>query len=366
MLHWMTGLAFAQPAPTAPAEDTEDFSDVVYVWPDKFARWRNTRWHTVADLVFPPGLVLAAENNLQFRTVNLQVAAVLACDEEAELGRKRLEVRCTFEDIAIRATALRGHKSERRRAQVQRVLDEIDTTLTGSAIQLQTNERGAVTNIDLEGIDTRNLRQRERAETLRQVVARVVLPFHMKLDKGGMRKGHWVEFDSALMRMPATDASMGHTIVAHHLNPYRGHLLVQDIGEGTMSIPRPPRVSDGPSEGRDPGLGDPEDSLGSGNLTFQLPTPAFEVELAYKLRMDGVSIYDPSNGIMTERVWAVVGEPSAGNPGNLRLWYAGRIRMLGEDEHPDLGRSEQIGYPGISIAGFPEWRPADPELFTGG
>ena len=228
---------------TADEADTpDDFSDVVLVWPDKFARWKDTRWLVATELVLPMGLNLTARNNRAFNTYAFQVRAIVSCDQDYKLGKKKIEVGCTIEDIALRASTMRRQKRAIDRERVQQVLDEIDADMTGSVVQLQVNDRGSVTDIDLEGIDTRNSRERHRLETLRQISARLFYPFHMKLPKSGVKEGNWPEFDSELMSMPSIDGVRGNSVMVHWMNFYKGYLLVQDVGEGVVSVTAPPPV----------------------------------------------------------------------------------------------------------------------------
>lgn len=369
--------AFAQdPAPTANPLEDQDFSEVVLVWPDKFARWQKTRWWVGMELLFPPGLPLDAEENKGFNSIALQTKAIIACDQNAELGRKAIEVMCEIEDIALQATSIRRFKKESDRQLVQDVLDDLDAGLTGAQIQLQTNERGAITNVGLEGLDTRNTRLRMREEAMRQILARLVYPFHMKLQKDGVREGQWVEYDSDLMSMPSRFASQGHSMIVHYLNFYKGYLLVQDIGTGMVQIDGMVQQAvgrDGQTQGPQRATAaidrDAEEGASSTDVTFNPTDPNRANMLAgpisWKLHMDGVSIYNVDNGVMEERVWSIRGRPNAANPGNLHLWYAGKIRLLGESDHPDLGPTGQIGYPGFPIEGLPPWLPVDPQMAEG-
>ncbi len=362
----------------ASADEPEDFSEVVLVWPDKFKRWQNTRWWVGMELLYPPGLSMAATENKQFRTIALQVRAVLACDQSHKLGRKKIEVDCVIEDIALRATSVRRFKRESDRRLVQDVLDDLDASLTGASIQLQVNDRGAIVDVGLEQIDRSNRRLRLRAETMRQILQRLIYPFHMKLPKSGMREGQWVEYDSDLMTMPAATASQGHSMIVHYMNFYEGYLLVQDIGTGIVSVETPPPPAQiGSSTRREidiqtaSGSSTDPTSFNAAELFSRVAGDGGEFDrrtvgapTSYKLHMDGVSIYNLDNGVMEERVWSIIGRPNAFSPSNLKLWYSGKIRLLGPKEKPDLGPTEQIGYPGIPIEGLPPWTPVDPQMST--
>ena len=380
----LTALAFLSAQPALADETKEDdFSEVVLVWPDKFARWKDTRWLITTEIVVPSGITFAARNNNGFRTIAFQIKAIVACDQDYKLSGKKIEVSCKVNDFALKSTSIDRYKTQRGRDLVQKVLDEIDETFTGSTIQLQVNNRGSVTDIDLEGIPARNDRERKRRETLRQIAARMMYPFHMKLPKSGVREGHWPEFNSELMTMPSLNGIKGTSTIVHWMNFYKGYLLVQDIGEGYVEVtpPASPSVSVG-GDNKSTDLGDTSRSTaggglggGGGNDTIQTgpqtssdpqeqvfdPT-SFDRTLTYNLKMDGVSIYNIDNGVMEERVWSMKGFPTASNDSILSYWYAGRIQMLGEDAKPKLGATEQIGYPKVHFEHVPDWTPVDPEI----
>ena len=393
MIHLLTtllvGTATAQDDGTAAAAEErdrpDDFSDVVLVWPDKFARWKDTRWFVATELVLPTGLQLLAKDNLGESTYAFQVRAIVTCDQDYRLGKKKIEVSCKIVDFAIRAPTMRRDRTAADRAKVQKILDEIDADMTGASVQMQVDERGSITNIDLEGITYRNLRERQRFESLRQISARLFYPFHMKLPKTGVKEGNWPEFDSELMSMPSIDGVKGYSTIVHWMNFYKGYLLVQDIGTGVVSVTAPPDTiadidrspsADTSSSGRSTpggglggGGGAADGTVGPGALGGDAPQAvntgedfAANRNLSYRLNMTGVSIYNIDNGIMEERVWSMVGTPTASNPTILKYWYSGRIQLLGAADNPDLGPTEQISYPQRPVEGLPVWLPVDPEL----
>jgi len=328
--------AIAQTEPAATfAEDEEEVSEVVIVWPDKFARWKDTRWMIAAEVVVPSGMVFSQTNNFSFRTYAWQVKAVLSCDQDYKLGAKRIEVLCEIEDIGLRSTSYNRYKTVEDRELVQGVLDELDQKLSHAKVQLQVNDRGSVTDIDIDGLPRRNSRDAGINETLRQIVARMMYPFHMKLPKSGIKEGRWPEFDSELMSMPSVNGITGSSTITHWMNFYKGYLLVQDIGAGLVQVEGPASESD------------------AGGV------------VNWRLGMDGVSLYNIDNGIMEERVWSMVGKPTASNLSRMKYWYSGHIQLLGPNDTVEVGSSEQISYPAIEIEGLPVWLPVDPEMAKG-
>jgi hypothetical protein len=360
--------AAPEPAAPAPSASTtgdvafeDDYDDLVIVWPDQFARWRDTRWLIATEVVIPMGMVFGMTNNKEFRTFAWQVKGVVSCDQEHKNSRRAIEVLCQIEDFAIQSTSYDRFTRERDKQLVQEVLDDIDRKMTQASIELQVNRRGAVTNIGMRGLDRRNIRDAVINETLRQIIARMFYPFHMKLPKNGVQEGVWPEFDSELMSMPSVDGIQGSSQISHWMNFYKGYLLVQDVGEGIVELSWPTVQELGPNSLNDSERdGDASPTLASG---LGIPDGAFdEGGLRWKLGLNGVAIYNIDNGIMEERVWTMTGVPTATNPSLMEYWYSGRIQLLGDDDAPELGPSRQISYPGLEIEGLPVWLPADPEI----
>ncbi|MFT5460038.1 MAG: hypothetical protein ACI9K2_006553 [Myxococcota bacterium] len=239
MLLWLLGVALAQENVTAPvAADLNSIEEVIVIG-DPFARWDGTRWYVATEIITPLGLQLQRDENDQFWSHAFQLRSVFACEKDYKLGAKRFEVHCTIEDIGIQAHSRQRTVKEAQRAQVQRVLDELDAKLTGVDIQLQVKDDGSVSNVDIEGLSRSNRREGLIAETLRQLVARMALGFHMRIPDGAEKAGKWAEYKSALMSMPSIQSSNANSTVMHFVNPYKGQRLVQTVGEGMVSVPIP-------------------------------------------------------------------------------------------------------------------------------
>jgi len=293
-------------------------SEELIVWADPFARWER-RWHVQTEVDFAPMLLLLAERNHATQVDRLQVSAVLDCSKDIELLGHHWEVNCVVEDLSLVALVQRPGSHDLD------VLQQADAALTGARLQLQVTAEGGVANVDLEGIGTRNSRDRQRVEALRQVLSRVILPFHLGLPQAIYDGARWQEYNSRLMTMPSSFGSGGSTRLAHFLDAHDGMLLVQTIGEGTLL----------PTMGVDSMSAEPGTGPDGGMFI-----PRGEHVDAYEVAMHGVAVFDRDTGIMTERVWSIDGGLSAGSPNRLRgLQYAhrGRLRLLGQGESPDLG-----------------------------
>ena len=201
---------------------------------------------------------------------------------------------------------------------VDKILHEVDERLTGAKLQIQVRDDGQVQNVDIEGLTSHDERTRRINETLRLILSRMMAGFDMKLRKwNNLSEGQWVEYNPELMAMPTPDfvASRGSSMLVHQLNKYKGELVVQSVGRGTISY------GDGASEN------------------------------FFSTKFNGVSIYDREEGYMTERVWSLFGTPTASSAmadgsAGAPYWHAGRIRVLGDTEQADVGATEEVAMPG--------------------
>jgi hypothetical protein len=366
----------------------------IIVYGDPFARWRGTRWLVETDLLEPLGTTFAMDENKAFATHLFQLRAVLACDLEGEATKKRAEVGCAIEDIAILPTSLRDYKLASERDRVDEVLQAMDAKLTGMTVQLQVDAAGGVTNFDLEGVDADNLRERSAQETMRQVVARAVSGFHLRVPEQYRGGGEWAEYRSALMDMSSLVGSRGNSTLVHRLSLIDGHPILQTAGEGATAIsvpsytkqltrPEPAlvRPPDVPFESikQDPfsaganKLQPPTDEHGV--PTTQLPglqiqgweAPPMQppdpnvveggnmltIEATYALNVVGVGVFD--DGVLSERVWVVNGTPSPSSPVQTPFVNRGRIYKLAPNQHPNLGPTQQVAYPGFDMEGLPPY-----------
>ena len=316
------GAAFGQTA--APDDVTEE----IYVWGDPFARWEK-RWYVETEVMFPQPFRLMGYLNNEVFVSAVQIRAVMGCRNDGG-SRKLIEAFCTIEDLALVGLSVRRAMTDNRKA----VLTELDGALTGTQVQLQAKTRGRVPNVDLEGLSTRNNRSRERLESLRQLMMRAIVPFHLKLPKTVRSGAKWFDHDSRMMTVPTlTQASSGGTTVAHYMNRYKGHLLVQTKGEAVARVPGQSvrlRSDDGTDQFVDQGV------------------------MVFQLELDGVAIFDPETGIMTERVWSVRGESTASSISVQPVGYhhVGMLRMLEDDERPNVGQTKLVDQ-----SGWTAWTP---------
>ncbi len=353
----------------------------VIVYDDLFARWRDTRWLVEAELMTPLGTWLAADANRGFTSYAFQVHAVIHCNEEGAMSKRKIEVRCGIEDASIQATTFRHSGTEAAREVAQEILDGIDGKLTGAEVQLQVDRKGGVPNVDIEGLTPSNQRERAALEGLRQVVAQLAGGFHLKIPDSAQRAGQYLEHNSTLMTVPSLSGTRGSSTLVHTVSPYNDYNLVQTLGEGiaVASVPVPPAANlrtpaepKATPQGRQtlaeqqaaltltvpgggrvaPPMGPPPNELSQPLPNAPNAEPNEGVEISYKLEASGVALFERASGVLAERVWTVDGLPTAGSAGgsvqSMPYRNVGRLRLLDADENPDLGSSRQVAGAGHS------------------
>lgn len=362
MLPW---LALAQARPVdEPIEE-------IIVYGDDFARWDHTRWLLQSEIVVPLGMLLASDQNKAFKSYGFQVRAVIGCEKDVRLSKHRWEVSCEIEDIGLLATSEDRWRRERDRELVQGVLDDVDARMTGARVQMQVDDEGGITNFDIEGIDADNVRERQIQETTRQMMSRVMAGFHLRIPSHAQRAGTWAEYRSELMDLPSLTASRGTSTLVHGVAPYGDELqIVQTRGEGVVIVnlpnqaqdpwsPPPPEISGSGASNVGAGGAGPVTPLtitGGGPGSSIMREGESAMEASFKMTVEGVAVFRKSTGIMTERVWTCVGLPTAGSARNVGPYRnMGRITMIGEDDHPDVGPSTQVSWPGTPMEGLPLW-----------
>jgi hypothetical protein len=341
-----------------PRVSDDEVSEHIIVIADPFARWDGTRWFIKTEVGLPMDLMFYADENWQFPVKAFQVRTILACEKDWKLSNTKWEVSCTIEDVGVQVVndddllskmelrrmqnreerrqdkgkAIHGSTYEQRREHVREILAEVDQKLTGAAMQLQVDDAGRVTAIDLEGLTPSNQRETAMAETLRQVMSRVIVGFDLRLQKWHMlEEGFWTEYSPKIMSMPASgvlgSASMGNSMMIHRLDRVDGHLIVESRGKGLIAT----RAS--------------SDEAGLDNN--------------WVTSFAGVAVYNESDGYMTERVWTLQAKPTSSSWIQMSYWHAGRIVQLNPDQKPDVGPTQEVSMPCCPIPSVAPWKPLE-------
>jgi hypothetical protein len=372
----------------------------IVVYGDGFARWDNTRWYVSSEILSPFAWQLQAKRNASLPTHALSIRAVLACNLDAPLGKRGYEVLCVLEDLQLSAAHADPNPGPLARAGADAVLAHLDDTLTGASLQLHVRANGAVSNVDLEGLEAGDRRSASAAEALRGVLGRLAAGFHLKAKHG--LGDTWVERDPLLLRLPSLIGSSGSSELVHRFSEVDHMWVVQTVGSGVASVPIPtgavstsgfgPRgaqaggvkaTSGGSGVGsQDHGgfrpeepyqhpvemVGIPKGSEPPGEELPEFPPPtmfdpvlpatnggpALDVDARFDLTAFGVAAYRPVDGVLVERVWVVRGV-SAGGVSAPHYWHAGQFLLLEEGERPAMGESRLVAGPGRMVADLEPW-----------
>lgn len=290
-------------------------AEEIVVWGDTLLRWER-RWYVQTELSTPGGLRLLSEKNREVTAATLQVRAVLSCNRDFPMGPQLEEVGCVIEDVGLIVLPARGSNDG------QQVVEETDATLTGATIQLQVSVAGTVPYVDIEGIPAHDERTRQRAEQLRLLAARLMLPFHLKLPETARNGAQWPEEASRLMSMPSDTGSGGGSRVVHRMDLVGDNFIVQSIGEGNIA-----------------------QTVGA-EVMFERYKDVMDVQGLpvdnWAMTLTSVGVIERATGILRERVWAVHGSLTGSSPQAISgapYVHLGRFRVLDEVEHPDVGKS---------------------------
>lgn len=386
---WLLGLGGLAEAQERPALSLDDAEEVI-VYGDRFLRWDRTRWSVETQIGFPFPYLLKARENRQFRATAIQIRTIFNCEKTWKRGEKQYEVLCDIEDVSLRAVAFENQAgdrdvlrdelaakraagnekaelrlAERREKQAERtaakiekaaeggeslvitevedpntptiVLAEWDQLLTDAGVELFVTDDGRVTNIGLSNFPANNRREMEVKEACRQLMLRVMSGFTMKLPKSSAMGEHqWLEYQPPAFLLPGLSASMSGGHIVHQVDKWRGLYFVQSVGKGTIMA-----TAAGGDSSEDDG------DVNYFNITY-----------------DGVALYDPDSGIMTERVWAMRGGATASSAmadgwSGSRYFSSGRLRMIAKDEKVEVGYTGRVSSAGQSVQGVPAWEPME-------
>ena len=302
-IQWVLMTTLLCMSAVAEAQVVDD--DEIIVYGDRFKRWDKTRWAIHTEVQLPQPMWLRKAFQYEMRVSAYQMRIVLACEKDWKISRGKWEILCDIERLGLQVVAWRGDQNRIERN--DSILKEIHSRMAGKTLQMQVTKNGRVSNIQLEGIDARNSKERAINESCRQLLMRLVAGFDMKLRRQNFLKtGQWVEYNSPLFDLPgASRANMGGALVVHQLDPYKGHIVVQSVGKGSVAV-------------------------------------VGEADSSFAMNMEGVSIYSLEGGFMTDRVWFVSGTPTGNFWSQTRYFSAGRLEMLAKKQTVDVGPVRQV------------------------
>ena len=169
-------------------------------------------------------------------------------------------------------------------------------------------------------------------ENLRLVMVRALAGFDLQLPrKGETTDFQWPQYQSLVLQAPSSVGTQGAADVGHRIKSTAGEsVIIETAGRGLLA----PAVLD---------LG------GSGPANLFAATFSSE------------AIFDTDSGILTERVWTALAEPTpssliADGMEGLSYIQNGILRYLGDESGPDLGASQSFAAPGNHTA-LNQWQP---------
>jgi hypothetical protein len=268
--------------------------------------WDWSRTHRFAlesQVQLPLFMWFATPFNHQARVMAFDLRLVTTCGNAQVETKRVVEVLCTIDDLALSAAGM-----PQEEGLLQPILTELDELLTGSSVQLRMNHEGRLVNIDLEGMDRRNQRTGRISENMRLVVSRAFAGLDLQLPRGDELQ--WPQYDNWLLRAPSAEGTSGAAEVVHSRNSSeQGFLTIQSAGRGLIV----------PGEG----------------------------ENKFDTRMTSTAVFDLRTGRLSDRVWSVIGGPTASS------WIAfgaagypyiqqGRVVALTENETWNVGESLEL------------------------
>lgn len=303
LLAALCGVAFAGPA--VPVEGLE--------W-----RWETgvvRRYYVETEVTAPSYLWLIASRNKQARVVSWQVRMILECSAVRDEGKAATAIDCAFADFAIKAAAMPGDQfNGLNEPLLAPILGELDTNVSAATAHMVLRHDGRLVEFELRGLPSGNRRETQMNENERLLLMRSFAGFdHQLPKKGSAPKGVWMQAQSTLMAVPGAIGTFGGTETIHVVRAVDGDVVtIESAGKGTVEV------------------------NGDGVIL--------------SARLSGAAAFSTADGALLQRVWTVLGEPTAGSPGNegtqgMMYFQRGRIDALGVGETRDVGATEEIGWP---------------------
>lgn len=256
------------------------------------------RFYLDVDVHLPQIMWFAATYNKQARVDYFELELIADCSPGEVENRRSYLVTCKLEALALRAEGLPQDAKL-----LGPIVSEMADRMSGTRVQLQVRSDGRLVNIDIEDLDRRNQRFALINENMRLMLSRAFSGLDLPL--GPSADEAWVQHDSWLMRAPSPVGSSGSSDIVSRVTAVDGLVwTIQSGGRGIIA----------PGEGLN----------------------------KYDARMFASATFDQRSGTLIERVWTVVGGPTASSliaQGIEGFPYVqrGRIVSLEEGEAWQLG-----------------------------
>ena len=167
---------------------------------------KSVRYHIQTDIISPLAITLRAKENIEFRTNRMQTFLDTRCEVEAPRGKKAWQLRCSLDQVAVRADILTGNAQN-----ASRILTEWSSVLQGSSVQVVLTRDGQVRSTDLETGELRNRRENEIHSNMEMMLSRAFTGLDFQLPKNGTDEGAggWKVRNANTMATPSVSGSLG-------------------------------------------------------------------------------------------------------------------------------------------------------------
>lgn len=236
-------------------------------------------WYIESLLLVPwPWTIGTWGEQDRVRTAKVRTQLIVTCTP-VEQRLTAWDLSCDIQDAALAGATVDGQDS----ARLDPVMRAFADNLVGAEIQMVLGMDGTVRSLDLEGLAKDNLFLREAHEWNRQLLWRSMAGFDLLLPNGV--EDSWTQRDSPWADNPYGASAPGAIRIKHERRGEDRTMEIKSRGRGTLTLGAAAAV----------------------NAALSVPTDGN----TYSLRVASVATWDDMDGAMTERIWALVGEPTA-------------------------------------------------------
>lgn len=155
--------------------------------------------------LLPTQMRLQAAVNLDARVDQMWLDVVTTCGIDELLGKKRINLVCTLDDVQVRAGVVAADINR-----APKIIAEMDAALTGATVQLQYLRDGRLRGLDLEGVDKSTPRLEEQHEVLRLLLLRTFAPLDVGMPNKGDDGGQeWKVRETQALALPVQSGTFG-------------------------------------------------------------------------------------------------------------------------------------------------------------
>ena len=201
-------------------------------------RWQweegqERRYLLQANVRLPQLYLVNSKYNNNLRMVEFYTALVTRCTHVATLGKRAVELKCTFDDVQFKAAPPKIDAGKG----IQTIVDEWDELLSKAHIQMVMGLDGQIRSVSLDGFDNRLRRFREIQETIRLMAVRAFAGLEIGTPRKGDDRGEfWVQKESVAFQLVSPAGSFGGVRIVHQASGVQGSVAtIVRAGDGIIS-----------------------------------------------------------------------------------------------------------------------------------